>query len=435
MRAQLKAKFNKAIESLKTSGASDERVVKEKNKYSVELGENIGPITEFGKCYSGDQLWRLFKYVGKYTLGLPSFGPNILRTMHVTAVMIRAIKLNKRHDDPEIVRLFALARHGEFERQKSYNLVKADMVQRNSQELVFRCAGLVGTAELNIRPGDCGIDTVYHGEKFLDLFEEEGGLSSERDSVRAPVEGNCSEGLLSRLDSLFDKHFPQVAFDDDPEHQAEVRKEARLKKEIEREEIILRNVGHEIRLKRLREEREEKEHQVYEGPKRPDSVSVGQKRPIQDESKGSLGKRKVVGNGWGKRKCRDQDWLQNFQRLLRMNEFFIQAAVAEGVDPRGVYKRKEHPLQVAIKGANAKSFGVLGSENIAGFMLKAFEAGTEERGFCSSFYNHFGTGDNGARNIKTVVDRAKKAKKVFRWSEWFCTDCKNIECECKDQGG
>lgn len=42
------------------------------------------------------------------TPGAP-FGPNILRSMHVTAVLTNAVKEGKKHDDPEIVNLFALA--------------------------------------------------------------------------------------------------------------------------------------------------------------------------------------------------------------------------------------------------------------------------------------------------------------------------------------
>lgn len=127
MRGLLKTKLGEAIAALKKSGASDEKSTKEEKKHEVELGVNIGPITEFGKNYSRTQLCNLFKYVGRYCLGLPCFGANILRTMHVTAVLIKAIEQGKKYDDPEIKDIFALARHGQFYREKTYNAVKADL--------------------------------------------------------------------------------------------------------------------------------------------------------------------------------------------------------------------------------------------------------------------------------------------------------------------
>lgn len=112
MRVLLKTKLSEATTALRKSGASDKKIASEEKKYEVELGENIGPITKFGKNYSRTQLYNLFKYVGKYCLGLPSFGPNILRSMHVTAVLIKAIDQGKKYDDPEIKDIFALARRG-----------------------------------------------------------------------------------------------------------------------------------------------------------------------------------------------------------------------------------------------------------------------------------------------------------------------------------
>ncbi|CAM9544386.1 unnamed protein product [Ectocarpus sp. 8 AP-2014] len=133
MRGLLKTKLGEAIAALRKSGASDKEIDREEKKYEVELGTNIGPITEFGKNYSRAQLYNLFKYVGKYCLGLPSFGPNILRSMHVTAVLIKAVEQGKKYDDPEIKDIFALARHGQYYREKTYNMVKADLDTANGK--------------------------------------------------------------------------------------------------------------------------------------------------------------------------------------------------------------------------------------------------------------------------------------------------------------
>ena len=106
MRGLLKTRLGEAIAELRTSAASDERIAAEEKKYEVEFGENIGPITEFGASYGRGQLYTLFKYVGRHCLGLPAFGPNILRSMHVTAVLIKAIDQGKKYDDPEKKRYF-----------------------------------------------------------------------------------------------------------------------------------------------------------------------------------------------------------------------------------------------------------------------------------------------------------------------------------------
>lgn len=80
------------IAKLRSSRASGDAIAKEEKKYAVELEENMGPITEFGKTYNRTQLYTLYRYVGRHCLGLPAFGPNIFRTMHVTAVLTNAVK-------------------------------------------------------------------------------------------------------------------------------------------------------------------------------------------------------------------------------------------------------------------------------------------------------------------------------------------------------
>lgn len=95
----------------------------------AELGDKVCPFTKYGKSYNSDKLRDLYKYAGKYTLGLAAFGPNILRSIHVTDVMNLCYKLGISENDPRLVRHFALARHGEFERRRAYNLAKMDKLQ------------------------------------------------------------------------------------------------------------------------------------------------------------------------------------------------------------------------------------------------------------------------------------------------------------------
>lgn len=65
----------------------------------AELGDKAAPFTKYGKNYTNDQLTDMYRHVGKYALGLPAFGPNILRTIHVTTVMTLCHRLNISIDD------------------------------------------------------------------------------------------------------------------------------------------------------------------------------------------------------------------------------------------------------------------------------------------------------------------------------------------------
>lgn len=58
------------------------------------LTEKIGSFDEKGKVYDNNKLYNLFKYVGKRALGLPFFGPIILRTIHVTKVVRYCVENN-----------------------------------------------------------------------------------------------------------------------------------------------------------------------------------------------------------------------------------------------------------------------------------------------------------------------------------------------------
>lgn len=175
MRGLLETRLKEKIAELRKSGASDKDIATEKKKYNLELGENIGPITEFGQNYSRTQLYRLFRYVGRYCLGLPAFGPNILRSMHVTAVLIKAIKAGKKYDDPEIKDIFALARHGLFYREKTYNMVKADLDAAGGKTFVGQNRGLSGTiGEDGESEANEEAESTRSCEHFLELFEGEG---------------------------------------------------------------------------------------------------------------------------------------------------------------------------------------------------------------------------------------------------------------------
>lgn len=194
----LKNKLGKAITALRKSGAPDAKIVIEEKKCDVELGENIGHITEFGKNYSRTQLYRLFKYVGRYFLGLPAFGPNILRSMHVTGVLIKAIKQGKKYDDPEIQDLFALARHGQFYRENNYNMVQADLQALDAKTFQGENHGLAGTIGEDDDQNILSMDRTAYCDNFLDLFGGQGFSKLQREQTNT--------GITPSLQSVFGPH-------------------------------------------------------------------------------------------------------------------------------------------------------------------------------------------------------------------------------------
>ncbi len=300
MRGLLRRKLDDAIVALRQSGASEKKVAMEEKKYNVDLGENIGPITEFGQNYNRGKLYTLFKYVGKHCLGLPYFAANILRSMHVTAVLIKAIEGGKKYDDPEIKDIFALARHGQFYREKTYNMVKADLDTADGKTFVGQNHGLAGTI------GEVGANEVREEAKesiascahFLDLFDEGHGFSTtgeRKTSTGAEVPLSLQSlfgpgGLTGFIQELSVAcrgmaASTQMRVDNDPGYLEDRRREQVLKRKIEREEVKIRVAGLEERWAELKEAR------TVTGQKRPASATVGlasgTKRGRHPRSKGT----------------------------------------------------------------------------------------------------------------------------------------------------
>ncbi|CAN0158089.1 unnamed protein product [Ectocarpus sp. 4 AP-2014] len=92
----------------------------------AELGDKLCPFSEHGKNCNNSQLLDLCRCVGEHGLGLPAFGPNILRKIHVTSVMTVCYQLGINKDDDTVLNHVALGRHGEYEKRKAYDLAKAD---------------------------------------------------------------------------------------------------------------------------------------------------------------------------------------------------------------------------------------------------------------------------------------------------------------------
>lgn len=164
-----KKELNKATESLKKASSVTNKycVRKEENDNEddlarlgrrrgqsravgcAELGDKLCPFSNYGKNYNGKQLHDLYKHVGQYCLGLPAFGPNILRMIHVTSVMTVCYRLGINQADDRVLNHFALGRHGEYEMRKAYNLAKADNSNTDPNSFSSQISGVIGTLGFN----------------------------------------------------------------------------------------------------------------------------------------------------------------------------------------------------------------------------------------------------------------------------------------------
>ena len=110
------------------------------------LTDKLCPFTEDGQAYDRAKLFDMYKYVGMRALGIPFFGPNVLRTVHVTKVVRHCLLKGIDPDHPDVVRLIALARHGEDERMKTYNLMKAEVVELGGNSFGYVNRGINSTS-------------------------------------------------------------------------------------------------------------------------------------------------------------------------------------------------------------------------------------------------------------------------------------------------
>ncbi|CAM9311581.1 unnamed protein product, partial [Hapterophycus canaliculatus] len=109
----------------------------------AEPWDKVCPFTEYGKSYDGRQLRDLYQSVGEYGLGLPAFGPNILRTIHVTLVMNVCYQLGTNQSDDRVLNRFALGRHWKYEMRKAYNLAKADNSNHDPNPFSAQTSGVI----------------------------------------------------------------------------------------------------------------------------------------------------------------------------------------------------------------------------------------------------------------------------------------------------
>lgn len=129
---------------------------------------------------------------------MPAFGPNILRTIHVTAVMTVCARLGINKNDDRVLNHFALTRHGEYEMRKAYDLAKADNDSDDPNSFSAQFSGIIGT--LNFEDtGITRVDLVKQQDAALEkLFSESN--SCWYDQSATPT---SSQGEFETLKALF----------------------------------------------------------------------------------------------------------------------------------------------------------------------------------------------------------------------------------------
>ena len=423
MRGLLKTQLKEKIAELRKSGASEKDIAKLENKYNLELGENIGPITEFGRNYSRTQLYSLFRYVGKYCLGLTAFGPNILRSMHVTAVLIKAIKQGKKYDDPEIKDIFALARHGQFYREKTYNMVKADLDAAGGKTFVGQNRGLSGTI------GEDGESEVHDAteiirscEHFLDLFEGVGFVKLQKahgdaDIVPALKSFFGPQGIAGFIQQIVVavrgvERTDPMSDNDDPEFAANSKRLVAVKKQVRRLEIKQTIADEERKLAELQKQGPEVE---VTGKKRPAAGGVGVAVPVKRE--------RLI-------RSTDASDAGRLEILRGMHALYVAEVEKLCVLPslKGLPKNKKRKLvdedpDKELKGRlRRQKASILCVPVVRGFLGKI------DSELCGRFDEAFGgVGDN----VNHLMERVAKRTDLpaFAWKNAVLSKCGEEECK------
>lgn len=128
-------------------------------------------------------------------------GLNILRSVHVTKVVRYCLLNGIDPNHPDVVRLFALARHGGDERVKTYDLMKADMVELGGNSFGYVNRGINSTGgasseSFDQATGDLGKTTGMKDFGLVDAPEYE----SQSPTQILPVASGVNETLLRMLE-------------------------------------------------------------------------------------------------------------------------------------------------------------------------------------------------------------------------------------------
>lgn len=381
----------------------------------AELGDKAAPFTNYGKNYTSDQLHAMYQRVGRYALGLPSFGPNILRTVHATTVMTLCYQMGINVDDQMVKDHFALARHGEYEMQRSYNLIKNENADYNPSCFSARVAGVIGAQDLVARKERPDFRTVQTkalneclGDCLFDGLKRQEGESSLETMMRE---------MLERMTQVFEMRSGGFST-----HHIQGNAETiELKTRLENEKLRL-----EIAETQAKRQGIERTGELGIGQ----SLEVGRKRGLSESAGKCIPSVDGAGQPNRKRVKRGTYTADLMPLLLRMNAIFKENVVEMKLDPNKMYPLRSMERSVY----HVTTFGGLCKPEVRAFMEAKVEKEGPSRRDVDEFYRLFPDSSKEKRT-RDVVKLAKKAGHTTEWSDWLlaCRKCKKVECGCPNQ--
>lgn len=388
----------------------------------AELGDKAAPFTVYGKNYSNDQLFSMYNHVGKYALGLPAFGPNILRTIHVTTVMTLCHRLNISVDDQCIKDHFALARHGEYEMQRSYDLVKSDTQPYDPSSFTARVSGIIKAHDLlqsdstpDFRGSKRAALKECLGTSLFDGLERQEGESSLEKQMREMM--TYIEEIARRVSTQEVTWTEETKALEDEKRQEELRLEtAKLKvkrQAVEAQSGLSVSAGVEAVAS------------CKCVPSVDESQEIGRKRGLDESAGGSCGsggsidKAKKPKRPKAKKGTFVQEGEGHAPLLSRMNGHF-KRVVVQHISPDAEYTRYTQEGTVR----KVKTFGRLCKEKVKSFMMANVSETDDGYDDVVEFYGLFTPDKEWA-----VRDIAKRKHMV--WSDWYCRNLKRLGgCDC-----
>lgn len=412
--APKKQEHNNDQERARTSDRTNLRQRKSRVLEFAELGDKVCPFTEYGKNYNGSQLGALYRHVGQSGLGLPAFGPNILRTIHVTAVMNVCYQLGINQADDRVLNHFALGRHGEYEMRKAYNLAKSDNSNDDPNSFSAQISGITGTLAFN-RECMSAEEVARMQNSALEKWIPKslscrGGISMPESMGQEPV-----EVMMAMLRGLFSK---QQVVDDDEGMMA-------LRKQEEKERLEASILESAVRKRRAEQELHSLGGAaVLSGPRKETGSGPvsGVKRSGGNADKAKPPK---------KRANRGTFTLSDIPLLLEMNSLFLREMKKMGFDKREKgLKLKRGSRKHSM--ANCKTFAGMMTEGVKECMMENIVE-KEEDG-CEVVRRFYELFSDREERIRAIVKKAnKQAGSQCRWSHWFCFTCEKVQCACNQE--
>lgn len=372
----------------------------------AELGDKVAPFTKYGKNYNDSQLYEMYNRVGKLALGLPSFGPNILRTVHVTAVMTLCYCLDINLSDQRIQDHFALARHGMYEMKRSYNLVKQEKAPVHPDSLSAKVAGVINA----------------HGalDDCRDVRKRRDFLAVQRDALRECLGTDFFDGLSQGVaDAL------------NPVQEALIEIHRDIREGHEKIEgkldVVMRELGvgklDEL-LRLIREQRNDKigasescTCKCKSAKSVDESQEVGQKHGLTDGEKG--------GSGSTAKRKKGEFGAHAFPILRKMNGLVIKTVEKMGLIPGQKYTPKKEKWTMY----NTKSFTGLTTEKVKDVFEKMYP--NDDKGEDADTWRAFRDKEFSFKNARDCVRQSENEGVNTEWQDWFCRKCKKADCACE----